>query len=81
MFKILWRRLLCVMGKHELVYCEDIPIAGLHCYRCLHCGLLKSTAEYEKRGQAIRAGIVLAILAAIIFAVLLLLLASQFVGL
>jgi hypothetical protein len=79
-FKILRRRLLCAMGKHELVYCEDIPIVGFHGYRCKHCGFLQSAAGSEKRSQALKAGIVLAILAAAIFAVLLLL-ASQFVGL
>lgn len=62
------------MGKHELEYCEDIQIAGLHCFRCVHCGFLQSAAEHDT------AGIVLAILAAAIFAVLLLLV-SQFVGL
>jgi hypothetical protein len=74
-FKALRQRLLCALGKHELVYCEDIPIVGVHCYRCLYCGFLKSVADYERRAQAFKS-IVLAILAAAIFAVLLLL-ASQ----
>ena len=72
------RRFLCGVGKHELVYCEDIPIVGFHCYRCLHCGFLKSAARYERRGRLKR--LVLAILVAAIVAVLLLL-ASPFVGL
>jgi hypothetical protein len=72
------RRLLCAMGKHELVYCEDIPIVGFHCYRCLHCGFLKSAAKHERR--SLIKWLVLAILVAAIVAVLLLL-DSQFVGL
>jgi hypothetical protein len=78
-FKILRRRLLCAVGKHELVYYEDIPIAGFRCYRCLHCGFLQSTAKFEKRCQAFIKRIVLAIMAAAIFAVLILLV-SRFVG-
>jgi hypothetical protein len=72
------RRLLCAVDKHELVDCEDIPIVGFHCYRCLHCGFLKSAAKHERRGRIKR--IVLAVLVAAIVAVLLLL-ASPFVGL
>jgi hypothetical protein len=72
------RRFLCAVGKHELVYCEDIPIVGFHCYRCLHCGFLKSVAKHERRARIKR--LVLAILVAAIVAVLLLM-ASQFVGL
>jgi hypothetical protein len=72
------RRFLCAMGNHGLVYCEDIPIVGFHCYRCQHCGFLKSAAKHERRGRV--RTIVLAILVAAIVAVLLLL-ASQFVGL
>jgi hypothetical protein len=67
------------MGKHELVYRADFPIVGFHCYRCLHCGFLK-IAEHERRDHAFIKRIALAILAAAIFAVLLLL-ASQLVGL
>jgi hypothetical protein len=78
-FKTARRRLLCAMGKHVLVYRKDFPIVGFHCYRCLHCGFLK-LAEHERRGTAFIKRIALTILAAAIFAVLLLL-ASQFVGL
>jgi hypothetical protein len=67
------------MGKHELVYCEDIPIVGFHCYRCLHCGFLTLAAKHKGRRHAIIRRIVLTILAAVIFAVLLLLI-SQSVG-
>jgi hypothetical protein len=73
-FTILRRRFLCAMGKHELVSCEDIPIVGFHCYRCLHCGFLQLAAE---RSRALK-GVVLAIVSAAIFAALLLL-ASQYV--
>jgi hypothetical protein len=41
-------------GTHELVYCEDIPIVGVDCYRCLHCGFLKSVADCERRAQAFK---------------------------
>jgi hypothetical protein len=78
-FKSLRRRLLCAMGKHDLVYCEDIPIVGFRCYRCLHCGFLKLAAKRKRRRHAIIRRIVLAILAAAIFAVALLLF-SHFVG-
>jgi hypothetical protein len=77
-FETLRRRLLCAIGKHELVHCEDIPIVGLHSYRCIHCGFLQRAAKNEKRGRVFR-GIVLAMLAAAVFAVVLLLV-SQFVG-
>jgi hypothetical protein len=79
-FKILRRRLLCAVGKHEFVCYEDVPIAGFRCYRCLHCGFLQSTAKFEKRGQTFIKRIIFAIMAVAIFAVLLLLV-SQFVGL
>jgi hypothetical protein len=68
------------MGKHELVHCEDIPIVGFRCCRCLHCGFLTLAAKHKRWRHAIIRRIVLAILAAAIFAVLLLLV-SQFVGL
>jgi hypothetical protein len=79
-FKSLRRRLLCAMGKHELVYCEDIPIVGFSCYRFLHCGFLTLAAKHKGRRHAIISRIVLTILAAAIFAVLLVL-ASRLVGL
>jgi hypothetical protein len=71
---------LCAVGKHEFVCYDDVPIAGFRCYRCLHCGFLQSTAKFEKHDQAFIKRIILAIMAATIFAVLLMPV-SQFVGL
>jgi hypothetical protein len=64
-FKALRWRLLCAMGKHEVVYCEDIPIVGLLVIVACTAGFSNQSTNGERLWQKIALGIV----AAAIFAV------------